>query len=119
MLTVTCIEAVKCILPLLFKSPSYIAEALTEGFDGYCVTSIVNTSEEDDTIELPFVALEEVKNDCDNSVLIFFALANENGNRLSKLRNELRIEHLNSERECHLLRFARNITNCFIFRKIS
>jgi len=48
-----------------------LAETLTKGVDGYCVTSIVNTSEENVTIEPPFVELEEVENDCDNSVLIF------------------------------------------------
>jgi len=74
----------------------FLAEALTERVDGYCVTSIVNTSEEDITIETPFVVLEEVQNDYDNSVLTFSALVNENGNRLSKLRNELRTQHLNS-----------------------
>jgi len=75
----------------------YLAEALTEGVDGYCVISIVNTSDEDVTIEPPFVELEEVENDCDNLFLIYFVSVNENGNRLSKLRNELRTEHLNSE----------------------
>jgi len=56
--------------------------------------AFVNTSKEDVTTEPPFVELEEVENDYDNSVLIFSALVNENGNRLSKLRNELRTEHL-------------------------
>jgi hypothetical protein len=60
----------------------YLAEALTEVVDGYCVTSILNTSE-DVTIEPPFVGLEEVENDYDNSVLILPALVNENCNRLS------------------------------------
>jgi len=33
----------------------YLAEMLTEGIDGYCVTSIVNTSEVDVTIEPPVI----------------------------------------------------------------
>jgi hypothetical protein len=84
----------------------YLAEALTEGVDSHCVTSIVNTSEEEITIKIPFVELEEVQGDYDNSVLIFPVLLNENGNSLSKLRNELRTEHL-VRRGCRLLRFAR------------
>jgi hypothetical protein len=35
----------------------YLAEALTEGIDGYCLTSIINTLEDDITIETPGVKL--------------------------------------------------------------
>jgi len=66
----------------------------------------VNTSEEDVTIEPLFVELEEVENDYDNSVLIFSASVNENGNRLSKLLNELRTEHLNSEERVSLIKIC-------------
>jgi hypothetical protein len=41
----------------------YLAETLTEGIDGYCVTSIVNTSEVDVTIEPPAIELEEAQID--------------------------------------------------------
>ena len=91
----------------------YLAEALTTGVDGYCVTSIVNTSEDDVTIEPPFVELEEVENDYDNSVLIFSASVNENGNRLSKLHNELRTEHLNSEERVSLIKICEEYNDVF------
>jgi hypothetical protein len=38
----------------------YIAESLATGTNGYCVTSIVNTLEEDITIDSPLVELEEL-----------------------------------------------------------
>jgi len=97
----------------LFLREYYLAEALTEGVDGYCVTSIVNTSEEDVTIEPSFVELEEVENDCDNSVLIIFASVNENDNRLYKLRNELWIEHLNSEEKVSLIKICEEYNDVF------
>jgi hypothetical protein len=62
----------------------YLAEALTEGIDGYCVTSIINTLEEDITIETPFVKLEEVECEFDDVALIFSTSVSENCNRLSK-----------------------------------
>jgi hypothetical protein len=49
----------------------YLAETPTEGLDGYSVTSSVNTSEADVTIEPPIVEFEEAQNGCDISVLIF------------------------------------------------
>jgi len=36
----------------------YLAETLTEGVDGYCVASVVNTPEDDGTVEIPFVELQ-------------------------------------------------------------
>jgi len=96
----------------------YLAETLAEGVDSYCVTSTVNTSEAEVTIEPPYVELEEVENDYDNSVLIFSALVNENGKRLSKLRNELRPEHLNSKERVSLIKMS-NITKSFIYQVIS
>jgi hypothetical protein len=38
----------------------YFAEMITEGVDGYCVASIVNTSE-DVTVEIPFVEIEKIE----------------------------------------------------------
>jgi len=97
-------------------APGGILSRSAEGVDGHCVTSIVNTSEEDITIKIPSVELEEVEGDYDNSVLIFPVLLNENGNSLSKLRNELRTEHLNSEERVSLIKIC---DTCFICLEIS
>jgi hypothetical protein len=39
----------------------YLASALTRGENGVCVTSIINSTERDQTIELPYVDLENLE----------------------------------------------------------
>jgi len=73
----------------------------------------VSTSEDDVTIEHPCVELEEVENDYGNSVLIFSALVNESGNRVSKLHNELRTEYLNSEERVSLIKICEEYNDVF------
>ena len=82
----------------------YLAETLTEGIDGYCVTRIVNTSEVDVTIEPPVIELKEAQISCDSAILNFSASISENCSRLSKLRDVLRTDHLNSEERASLVR---------------
>jgi hypothetical protein len=60
----------------------------------------------------PVVEFEEVENDY-NSVLIFSALVNENGNMLSKLRNELRTKRLNSEERVSLIKICEEYNDVF------
>jgi hypothetical protein len=91
----------------------YLAEALTEGVNGYCVTSIVNTSEEDVTVELPPVDLEEIENDDSKKALIFSTSVVEIGDRLSKLRNELRTDHLNSEENLSFVKTCEEYNDVF------
>jgi hypothetical protein len=43
----------------------YLAEALTEAEDGYCVANVVSTSV-DVTVEIPFVEIEKVENDSES-----------------------------------------------------
>ena len=57
--------------------------------------------------------LEEVENDCDGSVSIFSTSVNENGNRLLKLHNELRTEHLNSEEMVSLIKICEEYNDVF------
>ena len=64
----------------------YLAEALTEGVNGYCVASVVNTSE-DVTVEISPLVLEEIENDDSENALIFSTSVAEIDNRRSKLRN--------------------------------
>jgi hypothetical protein len=63
----------------------YIAESLTTGTNGYCVTSIVNTVEEHITIDSPHVELE---NNHDDTAVMFTTSVAEDANRLAKLREE-------------------------------
>ena len=91
----------------------YLAETLTEGIDGYCVTSIVNTSEVDVTIEPPVIELEEAQICCDSSILIFSASISVNCSRLSKLRDALRTDHLNSEERASLVGICEEYNDVF------
>ena len=91
----------------------YLAEALTEGVNGYCVASIVNTSEEDVTVEISPVDLEEIENDDSEKALIFSTSVAEIDNRLSKLRNELRTDHLNSEEKVSLVKICEEYNDVF------
>lgn len=91
----------------------YLAESLTNEVNGYCVTSIVNTLEEDITIDLPQVELEEVEIDPDDTTLLFFHSIVEDKERLSKLRHELRIEHLNSEEKISLIKICEEYNDVF------
>jgi hypothetical protein len=54
------------------------------------------TLEEDVTIE-SHVQLDEIENTDESAVLIFSSTIAEDESRLSKLRHELRTDHLNSE----------------------
>ena len=49
----------------------YLAESLTEGINGYCITSIVNTLERDITMDSPLVELEEIGDESDGATLMF------------------------------------------------
>ena len=68
------------------------------------VTSIVNTLGEDVIINPPHVELEV--DDYDNTVFMFSNSVVEDGSRLSKLRDELRTDHLNSEERVSLIKIC-------------
>jgi hypothetical protein len=91
----------------------YLAESLTKEVNGCCVTSIVNTLDEDVTIDPPQVELEEVETDDDETVIIFATLVVEDTNRLSKLRRELRTDHLNGEERVSLIKICEEYNDVF------
>jgi hypothetical protein len=64
----------------------YMPESLSREIECACITSIVNTLEEDVTIDAPFVELEEIEEPIQSEAMIFA--------RLSKLRKELRTDTL-------------------------
>jgi hypothetical protein len=84
----------------------YLAASLTNEVKECCVTSIVNRLEEDVTTDPPQVELEEVETDDDATVIIFTTLVVEDTNRLSKLRRELRTDHLNGEERVSLIKIC-------------
>ena len=91
----------------------YLAESLTRETNGYCVTSIVNTLEEDITIDSPHVELEEIGNDHDATIMTCTTAVAEDSKRLSKLREELRVDHLNSEERVSLVKICEEYNDVF------
>jgi hypothetical protein len=49
----------------------YMAESLTREIEGACITSTVNTLEEDVTIDAPLVELEEIEESLQSEAMIF------------------------------------------------
>jgi len=91
----------------------YLAESLTREVDGFCVTSIVNTLGEDVIIDPPYVELEEAEDDYDNTVFMFSNSVIDDSSRLSKLRNELRTDHLNGEERISLIKICEEYNDVF------
>jgi hypothetical protein len=75
----------------------YLASSLIRAANGICVTSVINTTETDQTIELPCVDLEDLDNSESALSLTFTAIAGS-GLRLTSLRNQLTLGRLNNER---------------------
>ena len=74
----------------------YIAASLMRALNGVCITSIINTTETDQTVLLPWVQLEELDERESALTLTLSAVAGKGG-RFSTLRDQLRLDHLNSE----------------------
>jgi hypothetical protein len=85
------------LLPKGELSPGvYIASSLNMAVKGICVTSIINTTEIDQTVELPCVIFQGLD---ENESALTLTLKADSGNefRLSNLRNQLGLDHLSSE----------------------
>jgi len=91
----------------------YLAESLTEEINGYCITSIVNTLEMDITIDSPHVELEEIEDDCNDAALMFTSSEVETKDRLSKLRDELRTDHLSNVERDSLVKICEEFNDIF------
>ena len=75
----------------------YLAESLTKAMNGMCITSIVNTLEEDLTHDVPQVLYEEVDDNEEAMTLIFTAVPLQHTDWLSGLHEQLRTDLLNDE----------------------
>jgi hypothetical protein len=91
----------------------YLAESLTKVMNGKCVTSIVNTLEEDITLDPPEVLLEEIDDSERAITLIHRAVSVEVAGRLSKLREQLRTDHLNDEERVLLVKICEEYHDIF------
>ena len=90
----------------------YLAASLAREVSDGCVTSIINTAETDVTVELPCVDLEDLDSSERALTLTFTAVAGSNC-RLSRLCNQLRLEHLNSEERASLIAIYEEYNNIF------
>jgi hypothetical protein len=91
----------------------YLAESLSREINGSCITSIINTLEEEITIESPEIELEELEIEEDSFVTILTATQIEDQGRLSKLREQLRTGHLNIEERVSLVRICEEYNDVF------
>ena len=67
----------------------YLASALTRGENGVCVMSIINATEKDQTVNLPYVDLESLEEGESSLNPTLSTVATSDG-RLTDLRNQLR-----------------------------
>jgi hypothetical protein len=65
-----------------------LAESLSREINGSCITSIINTLEEEIAIESTKIELEELEIEEDSFVRILTATPIEDQSRLSKLREQ-------------------------------
>lgn len=92
----------------------YLAESLSTEIDGTCISSTINTLEQDVTIDAPVVELQEIENDEDERMVMTFTThIVEDKDRLSKLRHELRTDHLNSEERVSLVKICEEYNDVF------
>lgn len=91
----------------------YLAESLTKEMNGKCITSIVNTREEDITLDLPQVLLETVDDSEEGMAQIHTAVHIEVAGRLSRLREQLRTNHLNEEERVSLVKICEEYHDIF------
>jgi hypothetical protein len=91
----------------------YMAESLTREIEGACITSIVNTLEEDATIDAPLLESEEIEEPIQSEASIFAATLVEDETRLSKLCKELRTDHLSGEERVTSIRICEEYNDVF------
>jgi len=91
----------------------YLAESLTEAKNGKCITCVVNTLEEDITLDPPQVLLEEVGDSEEPMTLMHTAVSVEVAGRLSRLREQLRTDHLNDEERVSLVKICEEYNDIF------
>jgi len=73
----------------------YLVGSLTEASNGKCITCIINTLEEGIAINPPQVLLEEIDCSEEAMTLLHKAVPVQVTGRLSRLREQLRTDHLN------------------------
>ena len=95
------------------KPGVYLAESLTKAMNGRCITCIVNTLEEDINLDPPQVLLEEVGASEEAMTLIRTAVLVYDVSWISRLREQLRTDHLNDEERVSLVKICEEYHDIF------
>jgi len=89
----------------------YLTSALTRAENGVCVTSVINTTERDQTVELSCIDLENLEEGEGALTLTPSAVANSDSDSL--LRDHLRLDHLNSEERASIVAICEEYNDIF------
>ena len=90
----------------------YIAASLTRAVNGVCITSIINPTEADQTVLLPWVQPEEL-DDGESALTLTLSAVASKGDRFSTLRDQLRLDHMNSEERASILTICEEYNDIF------
>jgi hypothetical protein len=102
-----------CLLPKSELSQGiYLASSLTTAINGVCVTNIINMTGTDQTVELPRVVLEGLDKS-EGALTLTFSAVTGGDSRISNLRNQLRLDHLNSEERMSLVTICEEYNDIF------
>jgi hypothetical protein len=90
----------------------HLASSLTKAINGVCVTSIINMTQTDQTVELPCVVLEGLDKS-ESALTPTFSAVTGSDSRISNLRNQLRLDHLNSKERTSLVAICEEYNDIF------
>jgi len=90
----------------------FITSSLTRALNGFCVTSVLNTMETDRTVELSCVVLEGLE-ESESALTLTFPAVESSDSRLSNLRNQLRLDHLNSVERVSIVKICDEYNDIF------
>ena len=83
----------------------YLSASLTRGENGACVTSIINSNEQDQTVVLPQVDLQNLDEGEGSLTLTLSAVVNSEC-RLTSLHKLLKMHHLNGEERASIVKIC-------------
>jgi len=90
----------------------FLAASLTMGENGVCVTSIANTNEQDQVMTLLPVDLD-IPNESESSLSLALSAVDASDSTLVRLRNLLRLQHLNGEERVSIVGICEEFYDIF------
>jgi len=92
----------------------FLAASLTRGENGVCMTSIANTNEQDQSVILLPVELD-IPDESESSLTLVLSAVEASDSRLVRLRNLLRLKHLNREERVSITELCEEYSDIFHF----